>query len=162
MDRTGSCCDGHLPKYPHPNTDSVGDGLNYRGFTFSSPLPQKLDVYVAKLDYTLTRNGNHRLFARVYWTAIAPLWLPIPHQLTGDGGSQFPGSSAANRTLVNTSKGLSVGYTATLSNTLITTSGSGISGKAPLTKGLQCSTLSISAAWMISRRKPLPRTTPYQ
>ena len=35
-------------QYPHPNTDSVGDGLNYRGFTFSSPLPQKLDAYVAK------------------------------------------------------------------------------------------------------------------
>src|ERR1700676_213158 len=51
-------------KYPHPNTDSVGDGLNYRGFPFSSPLPQKLDVYVAKLDYNLTRNGNHRIFGR--------------------------------------------------------------------------------------------------
>jgi len=35
-------------QYPHPNTDSVGDGLNYRGYTFSSPLPGKFDAYVAK------------------------------------------------------------------------------------------------------------------
>jgi len=65
-------------KYPHPNTDSVAMSQLPR-FTFSSPLPQKLDVYVAKLDYTLTRNGNHGSSPEVYWTAIAPLWLPIPH-----------------------------------------------------------------------------------
>ena len=36
-------------QYPMPNTDTVGDGLDFRGFTFSSPLPAKLDAYVAKL-----------------------------------------------------------------------------------------------------------------
>ncbi len=49
-------------QYPLPNTDTVGDGLDLRGFTFSSPVPSKQDAYVTKLDYNLTANGNHRLF----------------------------------------------------------------------------------------------------
>ena len=51
-------------QYPLPNTDSVGDGLNYRGFTFSAPAPNKTDTYIAKLDFNLTQNGNHRVFVR--------------------------------------------------------------------------------------------------
>jgi hypothetical protein len=105
-------------QYPHPNTDSVGDGLNYRGFTFSSPLPQTLNAYVVKLDYNITQNGNHRLFARGVLDSDRTALSSDPTSLTGDGGSQFPGDPA-NRSQVNTSKGLSVGYTATLSNTLI-------------------------------------------
>ena len=123
----GTCPNGPGPnpavmaifqKYPHPNTDSVGDGLNYRGFTFSSPLPQKLDAYVAKLDYSLTRSGNHRLFLRGVLDSDRTALSSDPTSLTGDGGSQFPGDSS-NRSQVNTSKALSVGYTATLSGTLI-------------------------------------------
>jgi Carboxypeptidase regulatory-like domain len=105
-------------QYPHPNTDSVGDGLNYRGFTFSSPLPQKLDAYVVKLDYNLTKNGNHRLFLRGVLDGDRTAQSSDPSSETGDGGSQFPGDPS-NRSQVNTSKGLSVGYTATLSDTLI-------------------------------------------
>jgi hypothetical protein len=123
----GTCPNGPGPnpavlaifqQYPHPNTDSVGDGLNYRGFTFSSPLPQKLDAYVVKLDFNLTRNGNHRLFLRGVLDSDRTAASSDPTSLSGDGGSQFPGDPA-NRSLVNTSKGLSAGYTATLSNTLI-------------------------------------------
>ena len=51
-------------QYPVPNTGTVGDGFDYQGFTFSSPLPQKLDAYVGKIDYNLTANGNHRVFLR--------------------------------------------------------------------------------------------------
>ncbi len=50
--------------YPKPNTNTVGDGFDYQGYTFASPLPVKLDAYVGKLDYNLTANGNHRLFLR--------------------------------------------------------------------------------------------------
>ncbi|MGA7755521.1 MAG: carboxypeptidase-like regulatory domain-containing protein [Candidatus Sulfotelmatobacter sp.] len=105
-------------QYPHPNTDSVGDGLNYRGFTFSSPLPQKLDAYVVKLDYNVTANGNHRLFVRGVLDSDRTAQSSDPSSETGDGGSQFPGDGP-NRSQVNTSKGVSLGYTATLSNTLI-------------------------------------------
>jgi hypothetical protein len=123
-------------QYPHPNTDSVGDGLNYRGFTFSSPLPQTLDAYVVKLDYNLTRNGNHRLFLRGVLDGDRTAQSSDPTSFTGDGGSQFPGDPA-NRTVVNTSKGLSVGYTATLSNTLINDFRFGYIRQATDTLGLQ-------------------------
>jgi len=105
-------------QYPRANTDSVGDGFNYRGFTFSSPLPGKLDAYVLKLDYNLTQNGTHRLFVRGAIDGDRLANQSDVSSFTGDGGSQFPGLPA-NRTTVNTSKTISVGYTATLSNTLI-------------------------------------------
>ena len=105
-------------QYPMPNTDTVGDGYNYRGFAFSSPLPGKFDAYVAKLDYNLTPNGNHRLFLRGILNSDRSALSSDSTSITGDGGSQFPGDPA-NLTQVNTSKGLTVGYTATISNTLI-------------------------------------------
>ena len=105
-------------KYPLPNTDSVGDGFNYRGFTFASPLPLKEDAYVAKLDYNLTASGNHRVFVRGVLDNDKEANRSDPTSLTGDGGSQFPGLPA-NREQLNNSKGISVGYTATFSPTLI-------------------------------------------
>lgn len=105
-------------QYPHPNTDTVGDGLNYRGFTFSSVLPQTLNAYVSKLDFNLTRDGNHRIFIRGVLDGDRTALASDPTSLTGDGGSQFPGNPA-NRSQVNTSKGLSIGYTAAISTTMI-------------------------------------------
>jgi hypothetical protein len=107
-------------QYPEPNTDTVGDGLNFRGFAFSSPLPGKFDAYVAKLDYNLTANGNHRLFLRGALNSDRSALSsdPTPSNVTGDGGSQFPGDPP-NREQVNASKALTVGYTAAISSTLI-------------------------------------------
>ena len=115
-------------QYPLPNTNTVGDGLDFRGFTFSSPLPGDLNAYVAKVDYNITSDGNHRIFvrgilnndnqaSRISSSAIA---AASPTSITGDGGEQFPGQP--QQTIVrDNNKGLSVGYTATLSNTLINT-----------------------------------------
>ncbi len=107
-------------QYPEPNTDALGDGFNFRGFTFSSPLPGKFDAYVAKMDYNLTENGNHRLFLRGILNSdrAALAQSTDPASVTGVGGSEFPGQPPAV-TQVNASKGLSLGYTATLTNTLI-------------------------------------------
>ncbi len=107
-------------QYPQPNSFTVGDGYNFQGFTFASPLPAKLDAYVAKIDYDLTANGNHRLFVRGVLNndRQAARNSQDPLSITGDGGSQFPGQPAGT-TIHGNSKGLSVGYTATLSNTLI-------------------------------------------
>ena len=94
-------------QYPHPNTDSVGDGLDYRGFTFAAANPVKHETYILKLDYKLTNNGNHSLFVKGHlqnWHSQSP--------------PQFPGLPP-NDFLTNNSKGLFVGYTAVFSNTLI-------------------------------------------
>jgi len=95
--------------YPLPNNpNGGGDGLNIGAYTFSDPMPDKLDTYITKLDYNLTENGTHRLFLRGN--------LQNDH-LTGSG-AQFPGQPP-NIIERNNSKGLAAGYTAVLSNTLI-------------------------------------------
>jgi hypothetical protein len=98
-----------VPAYPLPNTNvSFGsDGLNILGYTFAAPQPAGLNTYLAKLDYNLTRNGNRRLFLR--------------GQLQDDrtlDAAQFPGGSPS-QIVQNNSKGIAVGYTAVLSNTVI-------------------------------------------
>lgn len=98
---------GILNTYPNSNTNAVGDGFNYQGYTFSALTPTTLNTYIAKLDYNITQNGNHRLFVR--------------GGMNGDksGNSpQFPGQPA-NISQVIVAKGIAVGYTAVLSPTLI-------------------------------------------
>ncbi len=51
-------------QYPHSNTDTQGDLLDYRGYTFAGASPEKLNTYILRLDYKLTANGNHALFLR--------------------------------------------------------------------------------------------------
>jgi hypothetical protein len=103
----GTNPDAIFAKYPLPNTDSVGYGLDYRGFTFAAPNPIKHDTYILKLDYKLTQNGNHSLFAKGH--------LQNWHT---NGVPQFPGLPP-NDFRTNNSKGIFVGYTALFTSTLI-------------------------------------------
>ena len=94
-------------QYPHPNTDTVGDLLDYRGYTFAGSDPVKLNTYIARLDYKITANGNHSLFVR--------------GNLQNDSESrppQFPGQAPFSFNTAN-SKGIAAGYTALLRPTLI-------------------------------------------
>jgi Carboxypeptidase regulatory-like domain len=94
-------------KYPLPNTDSVGDGLDYRGYTFAAPNPTKHDTYILKLDYKLTASGNHSLFVKGHL-----------QNWRNSAAPQFPGLPS-NDFLTNNSKGLFAGYTALFTNTFI-------------------------------------------
>src|SRR5215468_3336418 len=87
-------------QYPHANSSSVGDGLNYLGYTFNSPAPDNLNMYVAKVDYNLTANGSHRLFVRGVQDG----------EHNAAGPQQFPGQPNSINEVV-TSKGLTVGLT---------------------------------------------------
>jgi len=93
--------------YPHPNSTAGGDGLNYLIYTFSSPNPQKHDTYLFKLDYRISKNGNHTLFAKGN--------LQNDHEADV---LQFPGQPPS---FINTnnSKGIAAGYTAILGNNLV-------------------------------------------
>ncbi len=93
-------------QYPHPNASNAGDTLNFQGFTFSAPMPGKLDTYIAKLDLNLTQ--NHRVFARG----------GLVNDHTTTQAPQFPGLPA-NLAGLNNSKGVIAGYTAAFSTTLI-------------------------------------------
>jgi hypothetical protein len=109
-----------FPQYPHQNTNTVGDGFDYVGYTFSSPLPQSENAFVVKLDYHLTQNGNHLLFARgIMNNDRSAVRNPIDSNIiTGDGGEMFPGEPEAQVEHDN-NKGFTAGYTATLSSTLV-------------------------------------------
>ena len=94
-------------QYPHSNIDSVGDQLNYRGYTFAGSNPEKLNTYIARLDYKITENGNHSLFVR--------------GNLQNDNqqeAPEFPGQPSSDFHTSN-NKGIAVGYTALLRPTLI-------------------------------------------
>lgn len=104
-----------LQGYPNPNQafadDSssglASDGYNYQGYTFAAPTPLNLNTYIARLDYNLTENGNHRIFVR-----------GIMNGDRQDNASEFPGQ-LPSIAQVTVAKSLAVGYTAVLSNTLI-------------------------------------------
>ncbi|HYW36525.1 MAG TPA: carboxypeptidase-like regulatory domain-containing protein [Terriglobales bacterium] len=94
-------------QYPKPNTDTVGDLLDYRGYTFAGAAPEKLNTYILRLDYAVTANGNHKLFFR--------------GNLQNDNqqlAPQFPGQPSSDFHTGN-NKGVAAGYTALLSPTLI-------------------------------------------
>jgi hypothetical protein len=107
-------------QYPLPNTNTLGDGLNFSGFTFASPLPASLNAYVAKIDYNVTADGKHRVFVRGVLNndRQADQVSSSSESVTGNGGEQFPGQPQQTE-LRDNNKGITAGYTATLSSTLI-------------------------------------------
>jgi Carboxypeptidase regulatory-like domain len=98
---------GNVKGYPLPNTDTVGDLLNYRGYTFAGANPEKLNTYITRIDYKLSANGNHTLFFRGN--------LQNDNQFAAP---QFPGEPPSAFTTGN-NKGIAVGYTALLRPNLI-------------------------------------------
>jgi len=57
--KTGTCPNGpgvnqaalaYLSQLPLPNGNQLGDGYNFGSYTFSSPSPQSLNTYIAKID----------------------------------------------------------------------------------------------------------------
>jgi hypothetical protein len=109
-----------LSTYPLPNSDNVGDGFNYRGFTFSAPTPSKLDTYVAKFDFNVTSSGSQRLFVRLGLQNDHG----VPTSVSGDqlgtnsGAPQFPGQPDSV-VETNNSKGIVTGYTWVISPTKV-------------------------------------------
>lgn len=95
-------------QYPVSNSATVGDGFNLLGYTFASPWPDNLNMYVAKLDYNLTADGNHRLFVRGVQDG----------DHNNAGAQQFPGQPNSVVEVV-TSKGLTAGLTSTFKNSWI-------------------------------------------
>lgn len=93
--------------FPKANDNTVGDGVNFEGYRFAAPASDDFNWYIARVDYNLTSSGNHQLFFR--GALRNDLIDGVPY-LPGDG----PELSS-----VNYSKGLAVGYTATLSSTLV-------------------------------------------
>jgi hypothetical protein len=94
-----------LNEYPASNSVTAGDGLNTASYTWSAPSPKTLNTYIARLDFTLSRNQ----------------WIFVRGNLQNDRSSeapQFPGKPASSAGTDN-SKGFVVGYTWNLSPNII-------------------------------------------
>jgi hypothetical protein len=95
-----------LQQYPASN-ENAGDGSNTLGYRFSSNADSSFNTYIARLDYHITSSGSQTLFARGQTQNVKQ-----------PGQQQFPGQSAAT-TVLDDSKGLTIGLTSLLSPTLI-------------------------------------------
>ncbi len=93
--------------YPLPNDRTVGDDYNYSGFRFAAPAKERDDWLIGRIDYKLTSNGNHTLF-----------WRGSGANDNAPGAPFLPGTAPEN-TMIDRSKGFTVGYTALLRSNLV-------------------------------------------
>ncbi len=97
---------GILNQYPGSN-ESSGDGSNTLGYRFSSNADSSFNTYIARLDYHITSNGSESLFAR-----------GETQNFKEPGLQEFPGQSAQS-TILDDSKGITIGLTSILTPRLI-------------------------------------------
>jgi Carboxypeptidase regulatory-like domain len=98
----------YMGLFPHGNdpTQGLDSGLNFIGFRFNAPFTVANNIYTARLDYKITKNGNHTIFWR---GTLEGLNATIT-------GAQFPGEAPASN-LLNNSRGYAINYEAVLSPT---------------------------------------------
>lgn len=96
-----------MQKYPTPNDNTVGDGLNFQGYRFTASTPLRWNTYIARADYILDSNSKHTMFVR--------------GNLQNDneqGMPQLPGQPANSVALAN-NKGFGVGVTSLFTSSLV-------------------------------------------
>jgi hypothetical protein len=113
-----------LQKYPVGNNSSLGDGLNFTGYTFNAPIHSKQDTYTAKLDYKLDSNGKESLF-----------WRGNLQNDHAAGTPQFLGQ-APNTTDLSNNKGMATGLTSVLRSNLVSTFRYGFTRQGGETTGI--------------------------
>jgi carboxypeptidase family protein/TonB-dependent receptor-like protein len=95
-----------LNQYPASN-ENAGDGSNTLGYRFASNADSSFNTYITRLDYHITANGSETLFAR-----------GETQNFKEPGDQQFPGQSAAT-TMLDDSKGITIGLTSLINPRLI-------------------------------------------
>jgi len=137
-------------RYP-ANDTTTGDGLNTGGFRFNAPTPLRWNTHIARLDFNLTEDGRHLLFARGNY-----------QQDVIGGVPQFPDTPAPN--FWNHPTGLALGHTWTISNTLVNNFRYGFTREAFTNQGDSAENF-ISFRFVFEPRRflrTLSRTTPVQ
>jgi hypothetical protein len=95
-----------LSQYPGFN-ENAGDGQNILGYRFSSNADSGFNTYLTRVDYHLTGNGSETLF-----------WRGEMQNFKEPGLQQFP-TQGASTSLLDDSKGVTVGLTSLISPRLI-------------------------------------------
>jgi Carboxypeptidase regulatory-like domain len=97
----------YLNSFPVPNNFTTGDGFNYQGFSWRAPIRDTQNVYIAKMDYNLTRDGKQRV------SVSGALQNDVNPQ-----GPFLPGQAPSN-SLVNYNKGIIVNLTSVITSNII-------------------------------------------
>jgi hypothetical protein len=97
----------YFNSFPHANDNSQGDAFNFLGYRFRGPIPTNRNWYIARADYKITANGNHSLF-----------WRGALRNDNHSDAPYLPGTPPES-SLLDFSKGFTVGYAATLRPTLV-------------------------------------------
>ncbi len=100
----------YFNSFPLPNSGASGDAPNYGGYRWAAPTSLKENWYIGRLDYNLTRNGNHTLFLR---GAIRD-----DNDVPVSGAPFLPGQKP-ELTSIDLSKGLVAGYTGAFTSRLV-------------------------------------------
>jgi len=107
---------GYFNSFPHANDGSVGDGLNYSGFRFSSPISDTKNWYIAKFDYNITRDAKQR----ISWSgALANESNPQGQYLPSSPTGSLFDYTAAQHSFVNYNKGFVINYSGVITNNLV-------------------------------------------
>jgi len=106
----------YFNSFPHPNDGSVGDGLNYSGFRFPSPIKDTTNWYIAKVDFNITRDAKHR----ISWSGALANEANSKEQYlpSSPAGSLFD-YTAPIHSLVNYNKGFVINYSGVLTHNLV-------------------------------------------
>lgn len=103
--------------FPQPNDLNTPDLPNFAGYRFSAPTLTKTNWYIGRLDYKLTSNGNHTLFARLEGVddrVSGAEFLPGNNCPLNPGKPCLPEATTADL-----AKGFIVGYTGVFSPQLV-------------------------------------------
>jgi hypothetical protein len=102
----------YMGLFPHGNdpTQGLDSGLNFIGFRFNAVQPTSNNIYTARLDYKITKNGHHTIFWRGTMEGLNFAVTP----------AQFPGEAPA-ATLLNNSRGYAINYQGEFTPNLINT-----------------------------------------
>jgi len=111
MDPQGIGVDKAIIKYfntfPTSNTIGGGDGYNYVGYRFASPISDTKNWYIARLDYNLTTDAKQR--------------LSLSGGLANESNAQAPylPGEPPQYTMVNFNKGIIANYSAVITPNLL-------------------------------------------
>jgi hypothetical protein len=97
----------YMNSLPAANVPGFGDGFNYQGVNFAAPISDKQNVYIAKMDYNITRDAKQR--------------VSVSGALRNDNnaGAPFFAGEAPSQSTVNFSKGIIVNYSGVIKQTLV-------------------------------------------
>jgi Carboxypeptidase regulatory-like domain len=147
-------------RYP-ANDSTVGDGLNTAGFRFNARTPTELNTYIGRFDFNLT--NRQTLFVRGNYqndTVTRAVYFSPDCSVPGDNIQCFPDTPPL--TTWNHPKGIAIGHTWTVSNSIVNRFSYGLT-RASFTQNGDSNENRINFRFIFSPNafaRTLSRTTP--